>query len=89
MRSLIASSEFRRRYNELPETVKDRLDKQKELLTTDIRHPSLHVEKLAPKSKNMWSFRIDIHYRVLFQVLDNGDLFLLTVGTHDWVYRRI
>lgn len=89
MRSLIASDEFKRQYSKLPETVKNRLDKQRELLTINIRHPSLHVEKLAPKSKNMWSFRIDLHYRVLFQMLDNGDLFLLTVGTHDWVYRRI
>ena len=89
MRVLIASDEFKHRYNRLPKSVKDRLEKQRDLLCANLRHPSLHIEKLAPKSKNMWSFRIDRQYRVLFRILENGDYFLITVGIHDWVYRRI
>ena len=30
-------------------------------------HPSLHVEKLHPKHHEVWSFRVDRAYRVIFK----------------------
>jgi mRNA-degrading endonuclease RelE of RelBE toxin-antitoxin system len=84
-----ATDEFKRRYNRLPEEVKDKLEKQLVLMRENMKHPSLRTEKLAPKARNVWSFRIDLQYRVGFRFQDNGDVILLTVGTHDWVYRRV
>lgn len=86
---IVATEEFKHRYRLLPQDVKQKLEKQLVLMAENMKHPSLHTEKLAPKAKNVWSFRIDLHYRVAFRPLDGGGVTLLTVGTHDWVYRRI
>ncbi len=83
------SDEFTRQYKRLPQDVKKKLSKQQALLCADIYHPSLHTEKLSPKDKGVWSFRIDLHYRVLFRFLKGDTIILLTVGTHAWVYHRI
>lgn len=43
-----------------------KFQKQLELLASNPRHPSLHVELLEPKQFGIYSFRIDRKYRVLF-----------------------
>lgn len=43
-----------------------KFNKQLTLLRTDFRHPSLHTELLAPKERDIRSFRIDRSYRALF-----------------------
>ena len=44
------------------------------------------AEKLAPKSKQIWSFRIDKKYRIIFKFIDGNTALFLTVGPHDWIY---
>ncbi len=46
-------------------------DKQKKLFEENIKHPSLRVKILEPKSRGVYSFRIDKKYRALFTVKDN------------------
>ena len=40
--------------------------KQIKLLSENIRHPSLNVERLEPKSAGIYSFRIDKQFRGFF-----------------------
>jgi len=40
--------------------------KQSTLLLSNIHHPSLNFEILEPKEFGTYSFRLDIHYRVIF-----------------------
>lgn len=50
-------------------------------------HQSLGTEKLKPKEKEYWSFRIDLSYRIIFRFLDNNKIVFLTCGHHNWIYR--
>ncbi|MEK9156909.1 MAG: type II toxin-antitoxin system RelE/ParE family toxin [Patescibacteria group bacterium] len=87
MFSIIVTEEFEKRFSDLPTRIQKKLIKQEKFLRENPLHPSLHTEKLQPKIKEYWSFRIDKSYRVLFRFTEKDELILITVGTHDWVYR--
>lgn len=87
MFSIIVTEEFEKRFRDLPKNIQKKLIKQEGFLRENPLHPSLHTEKLQPKIKEYWSFRIDKSYRVLFRFTKKDELILITVGTHDWVYR--
>lgn len=52
-------------------------------------HPSLNLEKLEPKILNKWSLRVDKNYRVIFEFQKHDILFLLDIGTHDQIYKKV
>ncbi len=81
------TDEFVRRYKLLPVSIKKKAEKQEKLFRQNPFHPSLHTEKLEPKGKQVWSFRIDRSYRVLFRFADSQKVIFLTVGPHDWIYK--
>lgn len=83
------TARFEKRYRELPEHIKQKLKKQQAFFLENPFHPSLHTEKLVPKSKEVWSFRIDRHYRVLFRFIETDHILLLTTGTHDQLYQEL
>lgn len=87
MFSIIVTEEFEKRFRDLPKNIQKKLIKQESFLRENPLHPSLHTEKLQPKIKEYWSFRVDKSYRVLFRFTKKDELILITVGTHDWVYR--
>ena len=89
MHKLITTAEFTSRYRELPTAIKNKLKKQERLFITNPFYPSLHTEKLQPKDKQYWSFRVDRSYRVLFRFSESNEVILITVGTHDWIYRLL
>jgi len=60
------TDEFVRRYKLLPKSIQKKAEKQERLFRQNPFHPSLHTEKLEPKGKQVWSFRVDRSYRVLF-----------------------
>jgi toxin HigB-1 len=87
MFEIIVSAEFQKLYIELPVSIKKKAEKQEKLFRNNPFHPSLHTEKLEPKGKQLWSFRIDKSYRIIFRFLDGKTVLFLTVGPHGWIYR--
>lgn len=55
--------------------------KQIKLFQDNPRHPSLHTELLEPKSEDVYSFRIDRKYRVLFIVV-NSEAEIVDISDH-------
>lgn len=84
---IFLADEFVRRYQLLPVSIQKKAEKQEKLFRENPFHPSLHTEKLEPKGKQVWSFRIDRSYRVLFRFTDHQKVIFLTVGPHDWIYK--
>ncbi len=78
---------FEKRYTQLPDQIKLKVEKQEKIFKENIFHPSLHTEKLVPKSREVWSLRIDSKYRLAFRFLDDNKVVFLTVGSHDQVYK--
>ncbi len=87
MLEILVTEEFRNRYQELPRQIQKRAEKQEKLFCQNPFYPSLHTEKLEPRSKEVWSFRIDKKYRIFFRFLNNNKVLFLTVGPHDWIYK--
>lgn len=87
MIEVLVTKEFERRYRDLPASIQQRAEKQERLFRENPFHPSLHTEKLQPKGKEVWSYRIDRQYRILFRFLSGNKALFLTVGPHSWIYR--
>lgn len=79
---------FQKSFNRLPEVQKKKTEKQLALFFKSMFHASLHTEKLQPHYKNIWSFRVDLKYRVIFTFVPSKDeLWLLAIGPHD-IYKK-
>lgn len=86
---IIAETErFRKSLDLLDKNIRRKVKKQFLLFLNNIFHPSLHTEKLEPKHRNLWSFRIDKNYRVIFTTQNNQTILLLDIGHHD-IYKKI
>ena len=81
------TAKFEKRYSELPKKIKVRTEKQEKIFRGNPFHPSLHTEKLSPKFKEVWSFRIDKKYRTIFQFINKDKVVFLNIGHHNWIYR--
>lgn len=87
MIEVFATNEFKNRYQKLPSVIKRRAEKQEALFRQDAFYPSLHIEKLEPKSHQIWSLRVDKKYRILFRFIAKNRALFLTIGPHDWIYK--
>lgn len=84
---IFSTRKFKIEYNQLPKQIRQKAKKQEKLFKNNPFHPSLHTEKLIPKSKEVWSFRIDKKYRIVFRFLSRDSVLFLNVGPHDWIYK--
>ena len=84
---IVLAKEFEDNYAFLPLSIKKRAEKQEEIFKGNPFYPSLHTEKLIPKSKELWSFRINRKYRVVFKFLNKNTVVFLSIGPHDWIYK--
>ena len=84
---IIVTEEFEKRYKCLPKQIQKKAVKQEKFFRKNPYYPSLHTEKLEPKGKQVWSFRIDKAYRIVFRFLDSNTALFLTIGPHDWIYK--
>ena len=87
MWEIFYTAEFRERYSMLPMVIQKKAEKQEKIFHQNPFHPSLHTEKLEPKGKEVWSFRIDKRYRIFFRFINRNKVLFLTVGPHDWIYK--
>lgn len=84
---IVITEEFEKRFETLPLVIRKKAEKQERLFRKNPFHPSLHTEKLEPKNRAVWSFRIDKSYRILFRFLNGNKALFLTVGPHGWIYK--
>ncbi|MBN1876275.1 MAG: hypothetical protein JXA33_18770 [Anaerolineae bacterium] len=76
----IALPRFWQYYQQLPQEVQALADKNFELLKTNPHHPSLHFKKIG-RTRQLWSVRVGIHYRVLGRERA-GDIVWFWIGPH-------
>ncbi len=87
MLEIFTTNEFEEKYKKLPVFIQEKALKQETLFRENPFYPSLHTEKLEPKGRQVWSFRIDQKYRIFFRFLEQNKVLFLTVGPHDWIYK--
>jgi plasmid maintenance system killer protein len=82
------TDEFKKLYAGLPLGIKKKAEKQEQFFKSNPFYSSLNTEKLEPKTNQVWSFRVDRNYRILFKFLGKQKAIFLTVGPHDWIYKK-
>lgn len=87
MFEIIVTHEFIKQFQALPIVIKKKAVKQEKLFRQNPFYSSLRTEKLEPKGKQYWSFRIDKEYRVIFKFIGFNKVIFATVGHHHWIYK--
>jgi hypothetical protein len=59
----------------------DKWTKAVSLFESNIKHPSLNTELMAPKEEMIYSFRVDRKYRALFMI-KNSTAFVFRITNH-------
>lgn len=85
---IIETARFRKSLKKLSPSLKKTTQKQFALFLKNLFHPSLHTEKLVPKEKNLWSFRVNRNLRVIFTFYNKETILLLDIGPHD-IYKKL
>ncbi|RKY62389.1 MAG: type II toxin-antitoxin system mRNA interferase toxin, RelE/StbE family [Candidatus Latescibacterota bacterium] len=89
MRSLIWGSSFKRAYRRLIRSdpaMKSKVAETLKKLVDNPFHPLLRTHKLSGRLKGLWACVVEYDCRVIFQFLDDGDILLIDIGSHDEVY---
>ena len=80
---IIYSPNFVRNYKKLPEEIKALAEKKEKTFRHNPYNPSLKTHKLHGELRDFWSFSINYKYRIIFEFIDEGNVYLHTVGPHD------
>ena len=56
--------------------------KQVRILQKNVKHPSLNLELMEPKSFKIYSFRIDKKYRAIFNYIAPGVIEIIDANNH-------
>ena len=83
---VFAYERFRKSYQHLPRAIQRKVDRQLNVLTENLRHPSLQVKHIKG-THGLWEARVDLQYRMTFEMV--GDtIYLRVVGNHDEALRH-
>ena len=78
--------------NNLSPEIKKSFAKALKLIEEDLKHPSLHIEKIKGSNGyfggSIFSIRITQKYRVTFEFLDENTILFRVIGSHDKVYKN-
>ncbi|HZX49439.1 MAG TPA: plasmid stabilization protein [Nitrospirota bacterium] len=77
---------FDKLFKALPESIQKKAIKKTDLFQNNPFHPSLRLEKLHPKGYQVWSFRVDISYRIVFKFVNTNHAELRFIGHHNQIY---
>lgn len=73
---------FAKQFRQLPQSIKNKAERKEQLLRTDPFSASLKTHKLRGELSDYWSCSIDCHYRIIFRLISNRRILLVTVGIH-------
>lgn len=62
--------------------LENKFNKQINIFLQNPKHPSLNTEILEPKSRKIYSFRIDRKYRVIFGLTKNEEVEIVDINDH-------
>jgi len=87
MFEVLISEEFKKNFEKIPKSVKKKFFRKIEIFRENPFNYILKTEKLGPPFKEIWSFRIDRNYRVIFKFVSSNKILLITCGHHNWIYK--
>jgi proteic killer suppression protein len=77
---------FDKLFAKLPRKIQIKAAKKTQLFKENPFNPSLGNEKLNPRGFDVRSFRIDLHYRIVFKFIGGNMAEFRFVGHHNDIY---
>jgi len=77
---------FDRLFSELPLKIQEKAARKTELFKENPFSPILRTEKLHLKKHDVWSFRVDRDYRIVFKFVAKGQAEFRLIGHHNKIY---
>jgi len=82
MPKIILSDRFIALYKNLPEAIQKKIKRQIQLLAENPRHPSLQTKPIQG-TNGIYEARVDINYRMTYELIADDTLLLRVVVKHD------
>ncbi len=86
MMKIVFAKSFWKCFKKLEKGKREKILEKLDVFEINPFSPQLKIEKLNPKRHNVYSFRVDYYYRVIFRFTDNGEAEILFVGHHHEIY---
>jgi mRNA-degrading endonuclease RelE of RelBE toxin-antitoxin system len=86
MIEIYTTATFDELFLRLPKKIQIKADKKAILFRQNPFNPTLRTEKLHPKGHDVWSFRVDINYRIVFKFTGKDSVEFRFVGHHNDIY---
>ncbi len=76
---------YKKRIKDNPR-LKRKFWRKMETFLEDPFYPQLRTHKLSGKLSRQWAFSVDTDCRIIFEFIDEGQILLIDIGSHDEVY---
>lgn len=86
MVEIYTTATFDKLYRKLPKNIQKKATIKTKAFQKDPFSTVLKTEKLTPKKYNIWSFRIDLDYRIVFVFFKNDRVEFRFIGHHNKIY---
>lgn len=77
---------FDKLFLKLPKKIQIKAAQKTELFKANPFNTSLRTEKLSPRGYDVWSFRVDISYRIVFKFISKDVAEFRFIGHHNDIY---
>ena len=84
--NIATTATFDKLFKTLPKSIQKKAVKKSDLFKDNPFHTSLRTEKLRPKDHQVWSFRVDVSYRIVFKFIKNNHAEFRFIGHHNQIY---
>jgi len=78
---------FDKLFQRLEKKIQIKAAEKTEIFKDNPFNPVLRTEKLHPKKHDVWSFRVDVNYRIVFKFLEKNKVEFKFIGHHNQIYR--
>lgn len=86
MMQIVTTRTFDELFNSLDKKIQRKAAKKTDLFKQNPFNPILRTEKLHPKAHGVWSFRVDLDYRIVFKFVENNVAEFRFIGHHNRIY---
>lgn len=86
MMEICTTATFDELFLKLPNKIQSKAEEKTKLFRENPFNPILRTEKLHPRGHDVWSFRIDVHYRIVFKFMGKDTVEFRFVGHHNQIY---
>ncbi len=83
---IVTTKTFDKLFKKFDIRIQKRAAEKTDLFKENPFNPVLRTEKLHPKDHDVWSFRVDLDYRIIFKFVEKDVAEFRFIGHHNKIY---